>query len=172
MEHHDSPDHVARIQAEWARERPDLDVGPQGVIGRLHRVAALLTEELCRVYRRFGLSEGEFDVLAALRRAGGRCERAPGELAVHTMVTTGAMTKRLDRLERAGLVTRRHSEDDRRGRVVALTGAGRSLIDRAFTEHMRNERRLLDELDPAEATALETLLTSWLSRVEPPQAAP
>ncbi|MCM2430812.1 MarR family winged helix-turn-helix transcriptional regulator [Streptomyces sp. RKAG337] len=161
-------DHVARIQAEWARERPDVDVAPQAVIGRLHRLAALLTEELCTVYRRYGLSEGEFDVLAALRRAGGPCERAPGELAAHTMVTTGAMTKRIDRLEREGLVTRRRAASDGRGRVVALTPAGRELIDAAFTEHMGNERRLMDRLTPQEAAGLEELLTAWLSRVEPP----
>ncbi|MEV6205592.1 MarR family transcriptional regulator [Kitasatospora sp. NPDC051914] len=162
-------DHVARIQAEWARERPDLDVRPQGVIGRLHRLAALLTEELCLVYGRYGLGEGEFDVLAALRRAGEPFERTPGELAAHTMVTTGAMTKRIDRLERAGLVTRRRSDADGRARVVALTAAGRELIDRAFADHMRNERRLLDTLDPSEAAALEALLTTWLAHIEPPQ---
>ncbi|GAA4216350.1 MarR family winged helix-turn-helix transcriptional regulator [Actinocatenispora rupis] len=167
-----SLDRVARIQAEWARERPDLDVAPQGVIGRLHRVASLLTDELCVVYRRYGLGEGEFDVLAALRRAGDPYERAPGELASYTMVTTGAMTKRLDRLERAGLVARRASEHDGRGRVVALTDAGRSLIDRAFAEHMRNERRLLDALSPAEAARLERLLTAWLARLEQPQPPP
>ncbi|GAB2934545.1 MarR family winged helix-turn-helix transcriptional regulator [Streptomyces heilongjiangensis] len=162
------PDHIARIQAAWRRERPDLDVSPQGVIGRLHRLAALLTEELCTVYRRYGLSEGEFDVLAALRRAGAPFERAPGELAAHTMVTTGAMTKRLHRLEGAGLITRRRAADDGRGRVVALTPAGRELIDRAFTDHMRNEHRLLSALPPAETAALENLLTGWLARVEPP----
>ncbi|MFI9353913.1 MarR family winged helix-turn-helix transcriptional regulator [Streptomyces lydicus] len=161
-------DHVARIQAEWARERPDLDVGPQGVIGRLHRLAGLLTEQLCLVYGRYGLSEGEFDVLAALRRAGEPFERAPGELAAHTMVTTGAMTKRVDRLERNGLVTRRRSAVDGRGRVVALTRAGRELIDRAFTDHMSNERRLLDALPPDEAAHLERLLASWLDHLEPP----
>ncbi|MFF8694576.1 MarR family winged helix-turn-helix transcriptional regulator [Streptomyces sp. NPDC015144] len=165
----DYEDHVARIQAEWARERPDVDVGPQGVIGRLHRLAALLTEQLCLVYRRHGLNEGEFDVLAALRRAGEPFERAPGELAAFTMVTTGAMTKRLDRLERDGLVTRRRSAEDGRGRVIALTGAGRELFDRAFTDHMRNERRMLDELAPDEAAHLEALLTAWLARVEPPR---
>ncbi|MEU4693932.1 MarR family transcriptional regulator [Actinoplanes sp. NPDC023714] len=159
-------DHVARIQQEWARERPDVDVTPQGVIGRLHRLSAHLTEQLCVVYRRFGLGEGEFDVLATLRRAGEPYERAPGELAAFTMVTTGAMTKRIDRLERDGLVTRRPSARDGRGRVVALTPAGRELIDRAFTEHMRNERRLLDELSPEDAAALEALLTRWLARFE------
>jgi DNA-binding MarR family transcriptional regulator len=159
-------DHVTRIQAEWARERPDVDVSPQGVIGRLHRLEGHLTEQLCVVYRRFGLGEGEFDVLAALRRAGHPFERAPGELAQFTMVTTGAMTKRLDRLERDGLVTRRRSAADGRARVVALTKAGRELIDQAFAEHMANERRLLGELTPEEAAQLETLLTRWLSHYE------
>ncbi|MFD4131477.1 MarR family winged helix-turn-helix transcriptional regulator [Streptomyces goshikiensis] len=168
-----SPDHAAldrvgRIQAEWARERPDVDVRPQATIGRLHRIAALLTEELTPVFHRYGLSEGEFDVLAALRRAGDPFERAPGELAAFTMVTTGAMTKRVDRLERDGLVTRRRAAGDGRGRVVALTPAGRDLIDQAFTAHMRNERRLLDTLTPAEAARLEQLLTTWLGRIEPP----
>ncbi|MGW7276102.1 MarR family winged helix-turn-helix transcriptional regulator [Streptomyces sp. NPDC054864] len=159
-------DRVARIQADWRRERPDLDVSPQGVIGRLHRLAAHLTEELSLVYGRYGLSEGEFDVLCALRRAGEPYERAPGELAAHTMVTTGAMTKRLDRLERSGLVTRRRSDDDQRGRIVALTPPGRALIDQAFTDHMRNERRVLSLLTPAETQALEGLLITWISHVE------
>ena len=164
MEHF--PDHVARIQAEWARERPDLDVTPQGVIGRLHRLAAALTQELVTVYRRHGLGEGEFDVLATLRRAGAPYERAPGELAQFTMVTTGAMTKRLDRLVEAGLVTRRTSEQDARARVVALTPQGLSVIDAAFTEHMANEHRLLEGLSADEIRLLEGLLTSWLGRFE------
>ncbi|MFJ3235709.1 MarR family winged helix-turn-helix transcriptional regulator [Streptomyces sp. NPDC086787] len=164
-------DRVARIQADWRRERPDIDIGPQGVIGRLHRLAGLLTGELCLLYSRYGLSEGEFDVLCALRRAGDPFERAPGELAVHTMVTTGAMTKRIDRLEKAGLVTRRRPQDDQRGRIVALTGPGRELIDRAFTDHMRNEHHLLSLLTPTEAVALETLLTNWLTRMEHPRPA-
>ncbi|MEU9318470.1 MarR family transcriptional regulator [Streptomyces sp. NPDC048295] len=171
MEHHQPLDRVARIQADWRLERPDVDVSPQGVIGRLHRLANLLTEELCLVYGRYGLSEGEFDVLCALRRAGEPYERAPGELAAHTMVTTGAMTKRINRLERAGLVTRRRSDDDQRGRIVALTAPGRELIDRAFTDHMHNERHLLDLLTPGDAETLESLLTTWLSRMEHPRPA-
>ena len=161
------PDRVARIQEAWARERPDLDVTPQGVIGRLHRVAAFLTEELCVVYRRHGLGEGEFDVLAALRRAGEPFERAPGELARHTMVTTGAMTNRLDRHERDGLVSRRMRAEDGRGRVVALTTAGRRVIDDAFADHMANEHRLLAMLDPSDAADLEAILRTWLARIEP-----
>lgn len=158
-------DHVARIQREWRRERPDLDVSPPGVIGRLHRLGARLTAELVVVYRRHGLDEGKFDVLAALRRAGPAYERAPGELAQHTMVTTGAMTKRIDALEAAGLVTRRRSAEDGRGRVVALTTAGRRVIDEAFTAHMANERRLLDVLSTEEQQQLEALLTRWLERL-------
>ncbi|MGN6428617.1 MAG: MarR family winged helix-turn-helix transcriptional regulator [Leifsonia sp.] len=161
----DTPDHVARIQEEWRRERPDLDVAPQGVIGRLHRVAALLTDELVAVYREHGLGEGDFDVLATLRRAGAPYERTPGELAEHTMITTGGMTKRIDRLEAAGLVTRRSSERDGRGRVVALTELGRERIDAAVTAHLANERRLLDQLDPADAAELERILTLWLARL-------
>ncbi|GAA2673744.1 MarR family winged helix-turn-helix transcriptional regulator [Actinoplanes palleronii] len=164
----ETSDHVARIQQAWARERPDLDVRPQGVIGRLHRLAGHLNEELRLVYRRYGLGEGEFDVLAALRRAGAPFERAPGELATHTMVTTGAMTKRIDRLERDGLVTRRRSSGDGRSRVVALTEAGRDLIDRAFTEHMRNERRLLDMLAAEDTERLEAILATWLAGFESP----
>ncbi|MFD8565739.1 MarR family winged helix-turn-helix transcriptional regulator [Streptomyces sp. NPDC059639] len=171
MDDQQAKDRVARIQDEWRRERPELDVTPQGVIGRLHRLADRLGEELRLVYGRYGLSEGEFDVLCALRRAGEPYERAPGELAAHTMVTTGAMTKRIDRLEKAGLVTRRRSDDDQRGRIVALTGPGRDLIDRAFAEHMHNERRLVDLMSATETAALETLLTSWLSHLEPPRPA-
>lgn len=161
------PDHVDRIQQEWARERPDVDVRPQGVIGRLHRLGLALGTEIAAVYREHGLGEGEFDVLAALRRAGAPYERAPGDLAAHTMVTTGAMTKRVDRLVAAGLVTRRPSADDGRGRVVALTARGVEVVDAAFTAHMANERRLLDLLGPeADAAALEALLRRWLAAVE------
>ena len=161
-------DHVARIQAEWQAELPDVDTSPQGVIGRLHRIANHLTGELTLLYAKYGLTEGEFDVLAALRRAGAPYERAPGELALHTMVTTGAVTKRVDRLEQAGLVDRRRSDADGRGRVVRLTPAGRRLIDKAFTAHMTNERRLLEPLSAAQQTQLEKLLTIWLDHLEPP----
>ncbi|WP_285117238.1 MarR family transcriptional regulator [Leifsonia sp. fls2-241-R2A-40a] len=159
-------DAVDRIQAEWRRERPDVDVAPQGVIGRLHRVAARLTDELDTVYDAHGLAEGDFDVLATLRRAGSPYERTPGELAEHTMITTGGMSKRIDRLERAGMVARRASETDGRGRVVALTRRGRETIDAAFTDHMANERRLVDRLNSRDAAELERILTEWLARLE------
>lgn len=161
-------DRLDRIQRAWREERPDLDVRPQGVIGRLHRVAGHLTEELVAVYRAHGLGEGDFDVLATLRRAGAPYERTPGDLAENTLVTSGAMTKRVDRLERAGLVTRRPSDVDGRGRVVALTPRGKDVIDAAFTDHMANERRLLDALDPEDVDQLERLLRRWLAAFEEP----
>jgi DNA-binding MarR family transcriptional regulator len=164
----DAPtDRVAQIMTEWARERPDVDIAPLAVFGRLHRLANHLTDDLVSVYRRFDLSEGDFDVLATLRRGGAPFERTPSELAASTMVTTGAMTKRLDRLGRRDLLTRRQSDVDGRGRVIALTPAGRKLIDRAFTAHLANERRLLDEaLSLADAAALERALTIWLAHYE------
>lgn len=155
-------DRVSEIQAEWRRERPDVDVAPQGVIGRVHRLAAHLTAELVDVYSRFGLGEGEFDVLATLRRSGDPFELAPSELAGHTMVTTGAMTKRLDRLESAGLVVRRAAGGDGRRRVVALTPSGITLIDEAFAAHMANEARLLAGLAADDRAALERILSHWL----------
>ncbi|QJU54667.1 MarR family transcriptional regulator [Herbiconiux sp. SALV-R1] len=159
-------DKVARIQTAWRRERPDLDVAPQGVIGRLHRLAAHLTAELETVYSRHGLSEGEFDVLATLRRAGAPFELAPSELADQTMVTTGGMTKRLDRLEARGLLRRRAAGGDGRRRVVALTPEGVELIDAAFTDHLQNERRLIDHLGASDSRALEELLARWLAHYE------
>ncbi|MDN3496212.1 MarR family transcriptional regulator [Planococcus sp. APC 4015] len=156
------PDRVAELQSEWRRERPDLDPSPQGVIGRMHRVALELTDRLVAVYSEFDLSEGEFDVLATLRRTGAPYERAAGELADHTLVTTGGLTKRVDRLEARGLVERRAEASDARRRIVRLTPAGRDLIDRAFTAHIANEHRLLAEIGAQDARDLEAILTRWL----------
>lgn len=159
-------DRVAEIQQAWRRERPDLDPSPQGVIGRLHRVALELTDRLVTVYGEFGLSEGEFDVLATLRRAGSPYERAAGELADHTLVTTGGLTKRVDRLAARGLVERRAEASDARRRLVRLTPAGIDLIDRAFTAHLENEHRLIAELGADDAAAIEPILTRWLRTLD------
>ncbi len=160
-------DRVSRIQAEWRRERPDLDVSPQGVFGRLTRLAAAIEVELERVFEQHGLTAGEFDVLAALRRAGDPYERTPSALADSTMITAGGLTKRVDRLEAAGLVTRRPSPDDGRVRVVALTDAGLTLVERALEAHLTNEHRLLAPLDATDRAALERLLRTWLDWLRP-----
>jgi DNA-binding MarR family transcriptional regulator len=154
-------DHVARVVAQWEAERPDLDPSPQGVIGRLHRIALRLTDELVAVYAQHGLGEGEFDVLATLRRQGPPYALTPGDLAAQTMVTSGAVTKRVDRCLAQGWVTRQVSAEDGRGRVIALTDAGHALIDSAFTDHMANEHRLLAHFGAGDLRTLERLLRAW-----------
>ncbi len=154
-------DHVGWIMEQWRRERPDLDPSPQGVIGRLHRIAARLTEELVVVYGQHGLGEGEFDVLATLRRVGPPYELTPTDLAAQTMVSSGAVTKRVDRCVEQGWVSRRVSDKDGRGRVVALTPAGVEVIDAAFTAHIANEHRLVDALSETERARLAHLLQKW-----------
>lgn len=154
-------DHVARVMEQWRHERPDLDPTPQGVIARLHRVANRLTEELVAVYATHGLAEGEFDILATLRRQGAPYALTAGELAEQTMVTSGAITKRVDRCIARGWVTRAPSDSDARGRVVALTDDGRTLIDAAFTDHLANEARLLALFGAAERDQLAGLLARW-----------
>ena len=151
-------DHAQHVVDQWAAVRPDLDASPVLVIGRLHRVALALTTELVKVYNAHGLGEGDFDVLATLRRTGEPFELTPSELMDQTMVTSGAVTKRLDRLEGAGLVERRVSDGDRRSRIVALTDKGRRLIDRAVPEHFANEARLLEPLSAGERATLARLL--------------
>lgn len=159
-------DHVDRVLAQWSVERPDLDVSPVGVIARLHRIGDRLRAEAIALFEQYGLGEGEFDVLATLRRSGAPYELAPSALARHTMVTTGAISKRLDRLEAAGLVQRRTSERDGRGRFVGLTELGIATIDEAFASHMRNEARLLASLDAEQQTQLEALLRHWSLALE------
>lgn len=151
-------DHAQHVVDQWRTARPELDASPILVIGRLHRVALALTTELVKVYNAHGLGEGDFDVLATLRRSGEPYELTPTDLMDQTMVTSGAVTKRLDRLEGAGLVERRVSAGDRRSRIVALTDAGRELIDRAVPEHLANEARLLEPLSPSEQATLARLL--------------
>jgi DNA-binding MarR family transcriptional regulator len=159
----DDLDHVGRIQAQWARERPDLDTAAMGIIGRLHRLAAVLHDELRPVFATAGLSDGDFDVLAALRRAGEPFELTPGELAATTMITSGAVTKRVDRLVAAGWVTRSVDGRDARVRWIALTTEGRALVDRVVEDHFANEERLVATFSDAERRELTHLLTRWAS---------
>lgn len=157
----DDLDHVGRLRAQWARERPDLDTSAMGIVGRVHRVGAALHEELRPVFVAAGLSDGEFDLLAALRRAGEPFELTPGELAASTMITSGAVTKRVDRLVAGGWVTRSVDEHDGRVRRVTLTDSGRALVDRVAGEHFANEERLLACFTDAERRQLTDLLTRW-----------
>jgi DNA-binding MarR family transcriptional regulator len=160
------PDHVDAILEQWARERPDLDASPIGLIGRLHRLADVLNVELRRVFAEEGLGDGDFDVLVTLRRHGAPYELTPGELGASTMVTSSAVTKRIDRLERAGLVTRTVSEQDARSRRIRLTDAGFALVDRLMADHVANEARLVSGLTTDQRAQLASLLRRWGQALE------
>lgn len=150
---------AARAIEQWRRERPDLDVRPMAVIGRISEAANLISRErLAPVFARFGLQQGEFDVLATLRRSGAPYALTPTALYEATMVTSGAMTNRLDRLEKAGLIARRPHPGDRRGVMVQLTGKGRELIEEAVTVHVANEHRVLAGVTVEEQERLIELL--------------
>jgi DNA-binding MarR family transcriptional regulator len=150
---------AAKAVEQWRRERPDLDARPMAVLGALSEAANLISRErLAPVFARFGLQPGEFDVLATLRRSGPPFALTPTELYEATMVTSGAITARLDRLEKAGLVSRGPHPADRRGVVVQLTAAGRRLIDEAVTAHVENEHRILSALTREEQDTLAGLL--------------
>lgn len=160
------PDLVATIVEQWRSERPDLDPSPIGVIGRLSRVANFVTADLVALYRQFGLSEGEFDILATLRRTGAPFALSPSSLVGITMVTKGAVSKRLDALEAKRLVVREPDEHDGRGRIVRLTDAGLALIDEAVALHLQNEHRILAVLPERDRAELERILAGWAQHYE------
>ena len=159
-------DHMDAILAQWKRERPELDVAALGTMGRLLRGAQLADAELGRGLAQHGLQPGWFDLLAALRRAGRPFELSPTQLMATTMLSSGGMTKRLDRLEDAGLVERRADPSDRRGTLVGLTKQGRELVDAALVTHVGNEERLLKALSASERRALDELLRKLLVDLE------
>ena len=154
------------IVAQWKAERPDIDASPMQVIGRISRLAADLDPLLAPVFTSRGLGDGEFDVLATLRRSGEPFELSPGDLGASMMVTSGAVTKRVDRLERSGLVTRRVSDVDARARVIRLTAEGRRIVDEAVVDHVANEERLLSGLSAAERETLAGLLRKLGESIE------
>lgn len=158
-------DHVDRILAQWAQERPDLDTGAMAIFGRLKRLHDLLSERLNEVFAAHDLTAASFDVLATLRRAGPPYSLAPSALVGWTMVTSGTMTHRLDRLEAAGLVMRKVNPNDGRGQVISLTPKGLALIDRVVTDHVANQNRLVSGLSPASRDALDRALREWLTEI-------
>jgi DNA-binding MarR family transcriptional regulator len=151
-------DGVDTIVEQWQRERPDLDPTPIGVIGRISRLARELEQRLERVYREHGLESGWHDVLATLRRNGPPYRLRPTEFVDQLMLTSSGTTKRLDRLEQAGLITREPDPGDRRGTLITLTPKGLELIDSVTEAHLDNERRLLATLSEAEQRRLADLL--------------
>ncbi|GAA3130012.1 MarR family transcriptional regulator [Planomonospora alba] len=151
-------DTVDMVLAQWARERPDVDVWPMGIVGRISRLSGLLNRGLKEFFADYGLETFEFDVLATLRRAGAPYELTAGALLKAAMVTSGAITNRIDRMEAKGLVERVRDGEDRRSVRIRLTPGGLELIDRLVGPHVDNEARLLAALEPAERDRLAGLL--------------
>lgn len=151
-------DEVDRLTEAWRHERPDLDVSPMEVLSRVSRLGRHLDRERRAAFAEHGLEPWEFDVLAALRRAGEPYELSPGVLLGQTLVTSGTMTARVDKLTARGLVSRRRDEDDRRAVRVRLTEFGRKSVDAALEGLLANERRLLAGLGTDDRAVLAGLL--------------
>src|ERR671921_377894 len=156
-------DGVDRIIEQWAAERPDLGTEPMRVFGRIYRLARVSGDAVEKAYAAYGIGRAEFDVLATLRRSGEPFELSPGALAGSMMLSSGGTTARLDRLEKAGLVTRVPSPTDRRGVLVRLTGRGREIIDQAVAAGLAEQDRLLSHMSPDRVRELSTLLREALN---------
>lgn len=159
-------DGVDGIVEQWAAERPDLDTGAMAVFGRIYRAARLAADVQERCYAQFGITRADFDVLATLRRAGGPDGLSPGRLTEALMLTSGGMTSRLDRLERAGHLVRTPDPGDRRALLIRLTDTGRALVDEAVAAGLAEQQRLLGDLSAAQRTRLIGDLRELLLSVE------
>ncbi|GAA0235959.1 MarR family transcriptional regulator [Cryptosporangium japonicum] len=160
-------DHVDRILAQWRRERPDLDVSPMAVIGRLSRAAAAVHGRLDRTFAAHDLDRGSFDVLATLLRNGPPHRLTPAQLAADAMITSAAVAQRLNRLESRGLVTRAPNPDDGRGSLVSLTAAGKAAVEATLPAHLATEQELLADLSPEERETLAALLARVFHSADP-----
>lgn len=159
-------DDVDRVITAWHRERPDLDLAPLAVLSRVSRLARRLDLARERAFAAHALAVWEFDVLVALRRTGQPYRLTPGQLLAETLVTSGTMTNRIDRLERRGLVRREPVPDDLRATWVALTDEGRARVDAAFEGLLAEERALLAHLPRAEQAQLAAALRLLLLQFE------
>ncbi|WP_405840088.1 MarR family winged helix-turn-helix transcriptional regulator [Streptomyces sp. NBC_01518] len=159
-------DPVDAIVEQWATVRPDLDTAAMEVFGRIFRLARAMGDRMEKAYVPHGISRGEFDVLATLRRADEPYTLSPRELSATLMLTTGGMTGRLDKLERAGLLRRSPDPHDRRGLQVTLTEKGLALIDEAVGSGLATQTAALSGLDGEEADQLADLLRKLLASTE------
>jgi len=157
------PDGVDRILEQWAEERPDLDTEAMGVVGRLYRAAKSAGDLATVAYARFGITRADFDVLATLRRSGAPYQLSPSALTASLMLTSGGVTGRIDRLERAGLVRREPDPADRRGQLVSLTDKGLHLIDEAVAAGLAAQEEFLSPLPATKRRQLDSLLRQLLA---------
>ena len=153
-----SHDHVDTILEQWRTERPDLDASPMGIFGRLLRLNKYAQGQLEVNFKRYGLLGGTFDLLATLRRNGEPFSLNPTQLQNEMMLTSGATTHRIDLLEKRGLIERLPDPGDRRGTLVRLTKAGKTLVDEAVVDHVALERELLSHLTQEQRLELAKLL--------------
>lgn len=158
--------HVGTVVAQWHTERPDLDASPMEVIGRLSIVSRLVDAQLRQTFARHELDAPSFDVLATLRRSGPPYQLTPTQLTRSAMVTSGAITQRLDRLEARGLISRGPRSDDGRGVQVTLTPTGYNTIDAALPDHLATEQRLLAALSEKQRRALAVTLQQLIDSVD------
>lgn len=161
-------DKVDQILAQWAQARPDLDVGPMETIGRVNRLSLALKHRMEEVWKRYGLNAASFDVLATLRRSPSPQGLSPCDLLNATMVTSGTMTNRIDRLERAGLVERVNNPDDGRSVLVRLTTTGFDLIDSAIEDHVEMQHELVARLSSDQRRSLNRILATFMKTLEEP----
>ncbi|KJF67866.1 MarR family winged helix-turn-helix transcriptional regulator [Rhizobium nepotum] len=159
-------DHVDRLRTQWARELPDLDTEPMTILGRAKRLCNLVAPSIEETFAGFGLDRGEFDVIATLRRSGPPYQLTPTEMYTTLMLSSGGLTHRLDRLEKAGLIERRKSERDGRSVIVCLMPAGIELAERAFRKDMASELDFLQGLDREERDNLAALLKKLVLNIE------
>ncbi|MEU5096408.1 MarR family transcriptional regulator [Streptomyces sp. NPDC020996] len=162
-------DPVDAIVEQWARVRPDLDTTAMEVFGRIFRLSRAMGDRMEKAYAPYGISRGEFDVLAALRRSGEPYTLSPRRLSATLMLTTGGMTGRLDKLERAGLLRRSPDPHDRRGLHVTLTDKGLRVIDEAVGAGLATQTEALSTLDGEQAGQLAGLLRELLAGTPGPQ---
>jgi DNA-binding MarR family transcriptional regulator len=166
-------DHVDHLIEQWRRERPDLDVSPMAVIARIQRLSRILERRIEDRFSEYGLNRAQFGVLAALRRAGPPYCLSPTALYGEQLISSGAMTNRMERLTSAGYVRRVRDQDDGRSMLVTLTPKGKRLIDKVLAVHYDNERHLLAVLSPRERESLARILRRLLIEFEdnqPPEA--
>ncbi|SOD86553.1 MarR family winged helix-turn-helix transcriptional regulator [Streptomyces sp. Ag109_G2-15] len=156
-------DPVDAIIDQWAAVRPDLDTKAMEVFGRIYRLSRAMGDRMEKAYAPYGISRGEFDVLATLRRSGEPYTLSPRQLSATLMLTTGGMTGRLDKLERAGLLRRSPDPHDRRGLQVTLTEKGLDVIDRAVGAGLDVQTAALTSLDTEQADQLASLLRELLA---------
>jgi len=159
-------DHVDRLRGQWARELPDLDTEPMAILGRAMRVANMVRPSIEATFAAFDLDRGEFDVIATLRRSGPTYRLTPTDMYTSLMISSGGLTHRLDRLEKAGLIRREKSPHDGRSMLVALTDKGIALSEKAFRTDMASELGFLEALDSSEREALASLLRKLIVGVE------